>query len=131
MTVEDLGILQDWWDGAKSASGIYAIVGHSHTYIGKSKNVEARVQAHAQAIFGSRSSSLLPGGQAILKEQASRPLRVLLLERCANERLDERENYWIDLLIKLGVPLANRAPGGGTAGPGSISMNEWVEKQGG
>jgi len=94
--------------------GIYALCEpsepHAVRYIGQAKNIVARYVSH---ISGGSGGKAIKQWVAHLRETDLLP-RLEVIEECADERLGDREKYWIGLYNKRGaMPLLNKMPGGG------------------
>lgn len=74
--------------GTFKESGIYLIMCNGRPYVGKSKNIEARIKQHAAP-----SSTKTSIDRAMKKY----PYTWAVLERVPPAQLNKREKYWIDV----------------------------------
>lgn len=108
--------------------GIYKIVNkiNGHTYIGLSKDIEKRIKDHfSHGIGGHRKDDLDKPLYKAFKKYGLENFQWEVLEECAEDKLKEREIYWIAYYNTYkNKEHYNETPGGDLPGFNTIHLGE-------
>lgn len=80
----------------KEVSGIYAIINKENNkyYIGSSVNVKRRINEHKKHL--KHQNHVNPYLQNAYNKNGLKGFKIILLEECSEEKLEEKENYYIN-----------------------------------
>lgn len=108
-------------------SGIYKITNkvNNNSYIGLSKNIEKRWSDHKGHMNGSRQDCIDKVLYKAMRKYGVDNFEMEILEECEENKLIEREIYWINYYDTFkNRRHYNSTPGGDLAGPNSIKQGE-------